>query len=299
MKRLILFALAVVVMSASVVHASGKIPVFVSILPQQFVIERIGGGLVEVSVMVQPGASPATYEPSPRQMAALSSARAYFAIGVPFEHSWLDRISSANSELAMVHTDAGISKRAMAAHSHDEHGDDHGDGHKDEHQDGSLDPHVWLSPILMRQVAANTCAGLVLIDPDNRTVYEKNLNGFLSDINLLDSDIRTVLSDVPGNERTFMVFHPSWGYFADQYGLKQVAIESEGKSPGPRELVEIIANGRELGVSVLFVQPQFSDKSAKVIASELGAQVVPLDPLAKDWDENLRNAADAFRQALR
>lgn len=298
--------------------ASG-LSIYVSILPQKFVVDRIGGELVDVSVMVRAGASPATYDPTPRQMAALARARAYFAIGVPFEEAWLERFAGANPDLVMAHVDEGIEKMAMEAHEHheegheEEHHEEHGEKHHDEHDEGhhdkavaehddhhhdGLDPHIWLAPELMHIIAANTEQALSALDPDNSEIYKNNLRVFLNEIEALDSDIRKTLDPVPAETRTFMVFHPSWGYFARQYGLTQLPIEAEGKEPGPRALAGLIAEGREMGVKVVFVQPQFSDKSAQVIASELGAQVIRLDPLAEDWADNLRKAAGTFAKVL-
>ncbi len=292
-RRVILVAFCLFFLSG-VGHAAGKLSVFVSILPQQYFLEKIGGDRVDVSVMVMPGASPATYEPTPRQMAGLTRAAAYFAIGVPFETAWLARIKAANPTMAVVHVDQGIRKEPMGAHGH-EHGDhdqDKGHGH------GILDPHIWLSPRLAKVMAGDICRGLVAVDPGSRAEYEANLQALLRDINGLDSQMHAILDKVPAGKRAFMVFHPSWGYFAREFGLEQIPIESEGKEPSPRALAEVITRGREMGIGVVFVQPQFSDRSARVIAAEMGAKVVPLDPLAGDWADNMLRAAKAFRQAL-
>jgi zinc transport system substrate-binding protein len=287
-------------------HASGKVSVFVSILPQRYFLERIGGDAVDVSVMVMPGASPATYEPTPRQMAGLTRAKAYFSIGVPFERTWLSRIAAANPAMAVVRTDEGIDKQPIggrhhheeaAGHGHDDHEHvvhDHGHGH----DHGILDPHVWLSPRLAKTMAGNICRGLSKVDPANRAAYEANLEALLSDIDALDGRMRAILDQVPANKRIFMVFHPSWGYFAREFGLEQIPIEAGGKEPSPRDLAGIVTEGREKGIDVVFVQPQFSDRSAKVIAAEMGARVVPLNPLAGDWADNMLRAAEAFRKAL-
>lgn len=297
---------------SGVSHAGGKVSVFVSILPEQYFVEMIGRDRVEVSVMVMPGASPATYEPTPRQMAGLTRAKAYFAIGVPFENVWLPRIRAANPDMAMVHVDERIKKLPMVAHSHghekdeSEHGHDHGDVHHDGHGDadhnghehGILDPHIWLSPRLAMIMSENICKGLVAVDPAHKAEYEANLETLLQDISQIDTRMRAILDQVPAGKRTFMVFHPSWGYFAQEFGLKQIPIEAEGKEPSPRELAEIVTVGREKGIRVVFVQPQFSDRSARVIAAEMGAQVVPLDPLAGNWKSNLLGAAEAFSEAL-
>ena len=306
MKTLIAGLCALVLLSASPVLAAGT-KVFVSILPQKYLVERIGGDLVDVRVLVMPGANPHMYEPTPGQMQALSTARAYFAVGVNLEDVWLPRFAQTNPTLRIIPTQEGIEKIPMAAHGHGhEHEgvEDHeheaaaAEGHHD-HEDGILDPHIWLDPLRARAMAGNICAGLVEVDPANRAVYEANLATLLKDIQELDKTIVGILSAVPENKRSFMVFHPSWGYFAQRYHLIQVPIEDHGTEPGPRYLKEIIEHGREEGISVVFVQPQFSQKAAKVIASELGARVLPLDPLAEDWKDNLLRAAEAFRQALK
>jgi len=282
----LLFAL--ILLTALPAAAGDKPLVFVSILPQRHFVQAIAKDLVDVSVMVMPGASPATYEPSPGQMARLSSARAYFSVGVPFEAAWLERFASANPDMPVVRTDQGVHKVPMAS-GHGDHG--HGDH-------GILDPHVWLSPVLAKTLARNTCRGLADADPANAAAYRANLEDLLADMDALDADIRAVMDGLPKDKRSFMVFHPAWGYFARQYGLRQIPIEAEGKEPGPRQLAGIVRQGRDLGISVVFVQPQFSDKSAKVIADEMGARVAPLNPLAENWAANLRTAAEAFRQAL-
>jgi len=137
------------------------------------------------------------------------------------------------------------------------------------------------------------------VDPPNAQEYPANAASFIQEIDALDLEIRSILSALPENQRTFLVFHPSWGYFAKAYGLNQASIEVEGKEPSPRDMARIIAMGQETGARVVFVQPQFSEKSASVIARQIGAQVVRLDPLATDWPNNLRKAAHAFVDALK
>jgi len=295
--------------------------VFVSIMPQKYFVEQIGKDLVNVDVLVMPGANPHMYEPSPKQMTQLSKAKAYFSIGITLEETWIPRIKSANSALQVFETDHGITKIAMVAHHHEEHGENHEahehehaihehseehehamHGHAEEHghhEHKGLDPHVWLSPARVKIIASNICAGLVEIDPANKLAYERNLAAFIREIEKTDKAIADKLAMVPKNRRSFLVFHPSWGYFADQYGLTQITIEEEGNEPSPKHLAEIIEHGQELDIHVVFVQPQFSRKNAQVIADELGAQVLPLDPLAEDWKKNLLDATDAFVDALR
>ncbi|EGB16008.1 periplasmic solute binding protein [Pseudodesulfovibrio mercurii] len=299
-KMVLLTVFGLVLTWAGSASAEGGVRAFVSILPQQYFVERIGGDLVDVSVLVLPGANPHMYEPTPRQMTALTKAQVYFAIGVNLEDVWLPKLADANRDMLVVRTQEGVEKLPMAAHHHDEEGGHEGEAaHDGDHEHGILDPHIWLDPVRVRTIARNTCAGLVRADAAHRDVYEANLAAFLKELDELNASIDKTLSALPADKRTFMVFHPSWGYFAKRYGLTQVAIEAGGSEPSPRHLAEIVEHGRELGVSVVFVQPQFSRRSADVIASELKAKVVPLDPLAADWKDNLLHAAQAFDQALR
>ena len=315
--------------------ATGKTGVFVSIVPQKYFVQQIGKDLVDVQVMVEPGASPATYEPKPKQMADLSTSKIYFAIGVPFENVWLKEIAASSPQMKVVHTDHGIEKLEMAAHHHhddeeghheDEHheGEHHDDAHDDEkkehhdeaahddekeehhdevaheedhHEHEGLDPHIWLSPPLVKMQAQTILEALQEADPANKSSYEANFNEFIGRIDQLDSDLKKTFAGKSGMQ--FMVFHPSWGYLAQAYGLKQVPIEVEGKDPKPAQLKELIEHATENGIKVVFVQPQFSTKSAELIAREIGGQVVFADPLAEDWAANLQEVADKFRAALK
>jgi zinc transport system substrate-binding protein len=299
--------------------ASDKLPVFVSIVPQKYFVQQIGKDLVDVQAMVQPGASPATYEPKPKQMADLSKTKIYFAIGVPFESAWLKKIAAANPNMRLVHTDHGIEKLEMAAHHHhhDDQAEEHHEGEhheaehdhekekhheetahdKDHHEHAGRDPHIWLSPPLVKIQARTILAALQEADPAHRSVYEANFKAFTARIDQLDTDLKNTFAGKKGLQ--FMVFHPAWGYFAHAYGLKQVPIEIEGKDPKPAQLKELIQHARENGIKVVFVQPQFSTKSAELVAREIGGQVAFVDPLAEDWMANLREVADKFHSALK
>lgn len=292
--------------------AADKLSVFVSVVPQHYFVKQIGKELVDVHVMVLPGASPATYEPKPTQMVDLSQSNIYFSIGVPFENAWLDEIAAANPGMKIVHTDHGIEKLAMAAHHHDDHESEHHEaGHdhqkheehgktehdEDHHEHTGLDPHIWLSPPLVKIQARTILSALQEADPVHRSVYESNFQSFVKQIDQLDADLKKILSGKEGSQ--FIVFHPSWGYFAHAYGLQQVPIEVEGKNPKPAQLKKLIQHAREHEIKVVFVQPQFSTKSAEVVAREIGGQVAFADPLAEDWMANLRQVADKFRAVLK
>jgi len=330
----LLIFMAIIFVIPGVCFATGKLPVFVSIVPQQYFVQQIGKDLVDVQVMVQPGASPATYEPKPRQMADLSKSKIYFAIGVPFENVWLKKIVASNPRMHVVHTDHGIEKLEMEAHHHHDdeeghHEDDHhdaepdheeGEDHEAEHEDAEhddekkehhgetaheedyheeegLDPHIWLSPPLVKMQARTILAALQEADPANKSSYAANFTEFMERIDQLDADLKKTFAGKSGLQ--FMVFHPSRGYFADAYGLEQVPIEIEGKDPKPAQLQELIEHARENGIRVVFVQPQFSTKSAEVVAREIAGQVAFADPLAEDWAANLQEVADKFESALK
>jgi zinc transport system substrate-binding protein len=312
MARLTVIAIATVVLSGTA-FAAGKIPIFVSIVPQKDFVQQIGKGLVDVQVMVPPGASPHIYEPKPAQMIAVAKARLYFAIGVGYEKAWLPKIAAVNPQMRVVHTDHGIRKIPMQAHHHEE------DAHHEEaehaaeqgrstmtdedalashpHKGGQPDPHIWLSPPLVMTQARTILGVLQAVDPAHRALYEDNYNAFISRIVQLDRELRDLFSGRQGLQ--FMVFHPAWGYFAHAYGLRQVPIELEGKDPKPAELQGLIEHARGSGIRVIFVQPQFSTKSAALVAKAIGGQVVFADPLAADWFANLRQVADKFNAALK
>ncbi|WP_240744792.1 metal ABC transporter solute-binding protein, Zn/Mn family [Desulforhopalus sp. IMCC35007] len=292
--------------------AEDKPTVFVSILPQKYFVEQIAGDLVKVEVMVKPGASPATYEPKVSQMKQLASCAIYFAIGVPFERAWLDRIAGVNPQMQIVRTDQGIEKLSMEKHLHgdEDHGvheghEDH-DGHKDQvdkgdkeeaylHEEG-LDPHIWLSPLLVQRQAAIIAASLTELLPDQATFFDANHKAFQARLVKLDKELRQILAGKKGYR--FMVFHPSWGYFAHNYQLVQVPIEIEGKGPKSSQLKELILFARKEGIQVIFAQPQFSTKSAALVAREIDGEVITVDPLAENWLDNMKSVAEKFRDAI-
>ena len=268
-----------------------KLAVFVSIPPQKYFVQKIGKERLDVQIMVQPGASPATYEPKPQQMAAISKTQIYFAIGVAFEKAWLGKIAAANPKLQVVHTDQDIQKIPMAAHHHGV------DAPRAKDNSGEPDPHIWLSPELVMIQTRTIRNALVEIDPAYRSFYEANAKAFMAELGELDADLRSAFAGRQG--RRFMVFHPAWGYFAHAYGLKQVPVEMEGKDPKPAQLKALIEQARKNDIRVIFVQPQFSSKSAKLVAREIGGQVTVADPLALDWAANLREVARKFKEALK
>jgi zinc transport system substrate-binding protein len=273
---------------------SAKVQVVVSIVPEKYFVQKIAGDLAEVTVMVPPGASPATYEPKPRQMKAVAKADLYFAIGVPFEKAWLPRFAAQNPRMRIVDITRGIRKVPMASH---EHGNRENIQHSTFNIQHSLDPHVWLAPPLVKTIARNIADALLAADPAHKARYRKNLAAFVRELERLDGELKKILAPCRG--KAMMVFHPSWGYFARAYGLEQIPIEIEGKEPRSKELVHLIHEAKEAGVKALFVQPQFSKRAARAVAEAIGAKVVEADPMAYEWDRNLLEVARKVCEAAR
>jgi zinc transport system substrate-binding protein len=258
-------------------------------------VERVGGQDVSVNVMVGPGESPHSYEPKPEQMRALSDSTLYFLTGVEFEAAWMDRLAGTNPEMRLVDLSADIDKLPLAAHGH---GEDEGNNQEDEdeeHENG-LDPHVWTSPELVKGMAAAIARELAELNPRRADYYNTNLAEFTRDIEDLQVDIRTSLE--PLESRKFMVFHPAWGYFANEFGLEQVAIEAGGTEPSASQLAALLDEAREEDITVVFAQPEFSTRSAITIAREIGGMVVLISPLEEDWLANLARIAQSLAENL-
>ncbi|NQY93140.1 MAG: zinc ABC transporter substrate-binding protein [Campylobacteraceae bacterium] len=274
--------------------------VTVSILPQKYFVEQIAGDKVNVNVMVRPGFSPATYEPQTSQMKLLSESQVYFSIGVPFEKAWLEKFENANKKMLVVDTNKGITKLEMSEHDHheeeheeekDNHKEDEHQEEEDHHEDG-FDPHVWLDPLLVKIQAKNIYDTLVQMDRKNKVFYTKNYLDFLRQLDVLNTKIKSKLKSV--SKSAFMVFHPSWGYFAKRYDLEQIVVEKEGKEPKPKEIIELIKESKEHQIKVVFVAPQFSQKAAQTIARSIKGRVVNIDHLAYDYPKGLINTAQAI-----
>ena len=319
-KRLALLLLALLFTLPFAGTALAKKPVvFVSILPQKYFVEQIAGDTVDVEVMVMPGASPATYEPRPRQMAMLAKADLYFAIGVPFERTWLPRIKATNPNLTIVPLDKKLRKLPMAANAmeidasprgallhdyresehelhadeagHEEHENhDHAGQEKHDHAN-MLDPHVWLSPRWVKTMAKPTRLAISKIAPEHAKQYRINTRAFTKRLDMLDEEIDTIFKPIPAEKRVFMTFHPSWGYYAMTYNLIQIPIEFEGKAPTPKTLEQIISVAKKRNLRAIFIQPQFSKSSATAIATSIDGTVIEVNPLAENWEENLRDVS--------
>jgi zinc transport system substrate-binding protein len=271
--------------------AQPPVQAVVSIAPQKYFVEKIGGAHVTVTVMVPPGAEPHAYEPKPRQVMALSKAQVYFAIGAPFENAWSPRFKSVNPRLYIVHTDANIHKIPLSAEEHHEQP-------QAKYSVNEMDLHIWLSPPLVKIQARAVMDGLKKIDPSRSKEYQANFNGFAAELDSLDSYLKSLFSGVRG-KKDFIVFHPAWSYFAQAYGLNEIPVEIAGKEPKPSEIMNLIKLAREKGITVIFVQPQFSSRTAKILADAIHAKIVNADPMAENWAENIRSVAEEFKEAIR
>ena len=285
MKRILfLFIAAFTILNAS------KQELTVSILPQKYFVQKIVKDKFDINVMVKPGASPHTYEPKSSQMKSLSNSKIYFYTGVSFENAWLDKFKLSAKNTIFVDTAVGIEKLAMEAHSHEgEEHNEHKDEAKHDHENEALDPHIWLDPILVKIQAKNIYDAIVKIDSQNSDFYKTNYEEFLKELDLIHNEIETILK--PYENRAFMVFHPSWGYFAKRYNLEQISVEVEGKEPKPNELVELIKDAKIHDIKIVFVSPQFSQKTAKTISSSINAKVVSIDALDENWASSILSTA--------
>ncbi|MDY6834875.1 MAG: zinc ABC transporter substrate-binding protein [Chloroflexota bacterium] len=270
------------------------VEVMVTLQPLAGFVEQVGGDRIIVNTMVPPGTSPHAYAPTPSQLTKVSDADMYVEVGsgISFEINHLDTIKEANEEILIIDSSEGIELIEMAEHHHE---DDDGD-HERDHDHGTKDPHIWLSPMNAKTIVSNICNGLVEVDPDNEGFYKQNRDDYLQQLDKLDADISSGLSAI--TNRHFIVFHPAWGYFAHEYDLEQIPIEVEGKDPSARDLAHVIEEAQEHDIKIIFVSPQFNARSAEVIAADIDGSVVTIDPLAKDYIDNLHNVLEEMVQAM-
>ncbi len=278
MKKLLVFGFFLMLLlgcaSQNENNGTGKAIVGVTIAPQTEFVERIGGNKVEAVLMVPPGASPHTYEPTPRQLEKISSADMYAKVGsgIEFEISWLGNLIDLNKEMLVVDCSEGIELLGT-------------------------DPHIWLSPKNAKIMAENIYQGLVEVDPGNVVYYSKNKEQYLQELDGLDLLIE---NSIKGKEnRKFIVYHPAWGYFADEYGLGQISIEDEGKGPTPKGIVSVIKQAKENNISVVFASPEYSISSAETISQEIEGNVLLISPLEKNYISNLEQVAETFKQHMK
>jgi zinc transport system substrate-binding protein len=262
------------------VLAANQLELFVSIAPQKFLADRIGKDRVNTQVLIAEGQSPHLFHPSTRQLAAISKAVLLFTVDMEFERILVDKLSQTSASLKVVNSAQGIEKIIFPGH----------------HGHAGLDPHVWLSPPELIQMASTIAAALGNVDPENTKFYNDNLSKLTAEFEAVDRKIKIELSTFSG--ASFYVFHPSFAYFARRYGLHQEAVEIDGKAPTPKQLSRLITKARKENVKVIFVQAQFDPRSAKAVAQAIGGEVLSLNPLAENVMENLQKMASTIRSGL-
>lgn len=262
--------------------------VTVSILPQEYFVKQIAGDRVKINVMIPPGASPATYEPTPMQLASLSESNLYLQMGYTgFEMAWLDKMVSTNASMSVANLSEGVDLiHEKSAHDHSQHG----------HHHGGIDPHVWMSPRNVKVIAANINDALAAAFPADAELFQKNLEHFHQEIDSLDAWIQSELTGL--SSRSFFIYHPALSYFSRDYGLIQYPMELGGKEPSPSHLKHLVDLGSEENIGVIFLQMQFDQKNAEALANEIDAEIVQINPLDPEWKKSMRLITNKLKENL-
>lgn len=287
--------------SADQAETKNQLSVSVSIASVQWLVDKVGGDLVKTQSLTSSGDDPHTYEPSPNQMTAIAESDLYLTVGVEFEEVWIPKFVDANKNLTVVDISEGVERMLLDDHEHEdlpEEDHDHDDGHDhEEHHHHGFDPHIWLSPERMKQIAENVTATLIQFDPENTTVYQANLQNVL----LLINDVEAKLDELLANpiRKQFLMVHPSLGYLADSYGLEMLSVEIDGQEPSPAQLAEILHLSKEYGIHALFNQLGTSPVNAQTLANQAGiTQIFEIDPMQYDWQANMLQIGEFLQIAL-
>lgn len=276
--------------SPRVDRPDGRLRVVVSILPQADFVRAVGGPRVDVTVMVGPGQSHETYEPTPRQVAELSRADVYFTIGIPLETGLVRRLTESRLQLRIEDISRPV-ERIPGQACHEEHPPG---GH--DHPVDTADFHTWMSPRNVKAMCRVIRDTLSAIDPGHRAEYETNCRRYEGQLDALDHRISGILAPLRGG--VLFVYHPAFGYFCRDYGLRQEAVETEGKEPSSARLARLVDEAKARGARVIFVQPQFAARSAEALASAIGGAVVAIDPLPENYLREMETLARTIEQHL-
>lgn len=259
---------------------AAKLQVVVSLPPTAWLVERLGGERVEVFTLALPGESAETFQPTDRQVSLALSAQLFLRLGLPFEEGPSFAALAAQPGLLVVDLRDGLPLIE-------------GDHH---HGRVAPDPHHWLSPRRLRSAGATVARVLAELDPAGQEDYAAAARRLDAELEALDLELSARLA--PHRGRVFFVFHPEWTYFAADYGLRQVAVEKDGKEPSDRELTELIRLARAEGLTAIFVPPQIASRGAHALGDAINAPCLPLDALAADLPATLRLAAHCIAGAF-
>ena len=260
----------------------------VSILPQKYFIEKLAGDRIEVNVMIPPGASPATYEPTLSQLSKLDQSEVYMRIGyVEFELTWMGKIQSVNPTIKVI----DLSKGMELIHENIENEEDHLG-----HDHGGIDPHIWMSVLNAKIIAINIYNELTRMLPDEEEHLNQRLKKFNYELDSMHHFFTERLKGV--KQRSFLIYHPALTYFARDYNFIQYPLELGGKTPSPAHLKKTTDLAQEKNITSIFIQSQFDRRNAEIIASELDAEIIPFDPLDEDWKEQMFYIVEQLSRSL-
>ncbi|MDR1203840.1 MAG: zinc ABC transporter substrate-binding protein [Tannerellaceae bacterium] len=258
----------------------------VTIEPQRYFAERIGGDRFTVHTVVPAGQSPETYDPTPQQMIQVSKSLAYLRIGyIGFEQAWMQNIQENNPEMNVFDLSEGIDLILEVEEEANGH-------HHHRHHPGGVDPHIWNSIHGAKMIAQNTLNAFLALDKEHADDYRQNYDRLMEDINQTGDELSEWLS--PLSNRTFIIYHPALTYFAEEFNLTQLCIEMEGKEPSPAQLKELVETAREHQAKVVFIQQEFDQKNAELIARETGCRLVTINPLSYDWSKEMIHLAKSL-----
>lgn len=269
------------------VQKPGDLPlVSVSILPQKYFIDELTGGAAEVNVMVSPGASHATYSPTPVQFQKLSDSKLYISIGhLGYEQAWNDRLKELNPEMEVLN----LSDKVDLIHGEPFH-------HGDHVHEGGVDPHIWMSPSVMLELLPVIKATLIRNFPELKNTIENNYPQLLLRVEELHKRMETMSGEL--TSRRFLIFHPALTYLARDYGLEQIPIEQDGKEPSPALLAKTIEFAREKEIRVIFIQQEYDVRNAQLVSEETQTRLVQIDPMAYNWMESMDQIILKLRENL-
>lgn len=283
MKKLI-YILTLFILSAcgNTTQKSEKPILTVTLEPLRYFTEAIAGDNYEVVSMVPKGSSPESYDPTPQQLVNLSKSQAYFRIGyIGFEQAWMKKLEANCPNMKVYDTSKGIDLIRDKGHWHGDH-----------FHEGGVEPHVWNSTQNALIIADNIYQALCELDSTHQEDYQKRLDVLKQTIRQTDANVHTLLENA---DSTFLIYHPALSYFARDYGLKQVSIEEGGKEPSPAQLKALIETCRNENVHTIFVQQEFDQRNAQLIAHELGVNIVSINPLSYDWVKEMIRIAEALK----
>lgn len=301
MKRLLIL-LTVLLLVGCQTKTADKLQVAVSIVPQETFVKAVAGDLVDVVVLIPPGFSPANYQPTPKEIEAFNASKVYFHIDVPAEEHILESVPSSITLIDLAESVDEVYPARFFEEDHDAHEEDHDadeedhDTHEGHHHEGR-DPHIWLSPKRVKVMVESIRDELIALDPDNEKVYTENAAAYLKELDMLDQELVDIFSTL--ENKSFIMYHPSFGYFADDYGLEMHAIEAEGKKATIQELEHVIETAQAENIKYIFYQEEFDSSQAEIVAKEIDGETIKVVPLSGDYLNNLRDIALKMKNILK